>query len=228
MIVKPLYFLADSQLLFQHGDDSVPQRIRRDLNSSDPKAAYIGVSNGDDPEFYGIFTAAMQVMSVSQCRMVPALLAAEDRAFLQQADLILIGGGDVERGWRSFEENGLKDLISRKRYDGSTIVGVSAGAVQLGLGSLTQAEQPKTLNLFGFAPFYVGVHEEADEWFDLRVLVNLARSGGRGVGIPSGGGAVYWPDGTLEPIRRTLTELVRTDNYMSESLLLPLSSAIRV
>jgi len=228
LIVKPLYLLADSQLLFQRGDDGVPQRIRRDLNVSNPKAAYIGVSNGDNPEFYGIFTAAMQGMSVSHCHMVPAQLAGQDRTFLEQADLILLGGGDVERGWHIFEENGLKDIILRRRYEGSTLVGVSAGAVQLGLGTLSQAVQPKRLNLFGFAPFYVGAHDEANAWFDLRLLMNLAPPGVRGIGIRMGGGAVYCPDGTLEPIRQPLVELVRNDDDISEGLLLPLNTPTRV
>jgi hypothetical protein len=156
--------------------------------------------------------------------MVPAQLADEDKAFLQEAELVVLAGGDVEAGWRVFEKNGLKDVIPRKRYEGCTLVGVSAGAIQLGLGWLTRAEQPKTLNLFGFAPFFVGAHAENDEWFDLRVLVNLAQPGVRGVGIPAGGGAIYGSDGTLEPIHRPLIELVKTDDRVTEGLLLPLNA----
>jgi len=222
LIIKPLYLLADSQLLFRKGRDGVSDRIRSDLSSSDPKAVYIGASNDDKPEFYDLFTAAMKIMEVSQCRMVPRQLADQDKAFLQEAELVVLAGGDVDVGWRVFEQNGLKDVISRKRYEGCTFVGVSAGAVQLGLGTLTRAEQPKPLNLFGFAPFFVGAHAENDEWFDLRVLVNLAQPGVRGVGIPAGGGAIYGPDGTLEPIRHPLIEFVKTDDHVDEGLLLPL------
>ena len=28
--------------------------------------------------------------------------------------------------------------------------------------------------MFRFAPFYVGAHDEGNDWFDLRALVNLA------------------------------------------------------
>jgi cyanophycinase len=218
----PLYLLADSQLLFWHGDDSLTGRIRADLAASEPKAAYIGASNEDRTEFYDLFVAAMELMGISQCRMVPTQLADADRVFLEEADLILLAGGDVERGWQVFECNGVKDLILRKRYDGSTLIGISAGAVQLGLGALTDAPQPKKLDLFGFAPFYVGAHEENEEWWNLRVLVNLAHSGAQGVGIPMGGGAIYRPDGTLEPIRRPLVELVKQGDEVSERLLVPL------
>jgi hypothetical protein len=222
MIIKPLYLLADSQLLFRRGDIGVSDSIRANLSSTDPKAAYIGASNDDKVEFYELFIAAMQGMGVSQCRMVPARPAAEDSAFLREAHLVVLAGGDTERGWRTFEQNGLKDVILRKRYEGSILVGISAGAVQLGLGALTQAEQPKMLNLFGFAPFYVGAHGEVDEWFDLRLIANVARPEARCIGIPMGGGAIYRPDGTLDPIYRPLLELVKTDNDMKEGLLLPL------
>jgi cyanophycinase len=195
------------------------------LSSSDPKAAYVGASNHDRVEFYDLFVAAMELMGVSRCHMVPSELEDEDRLFLEEADLILLAGGNVEHGWQVFEQNGVKDVILKKRYDGSVIVGISAGAIQLGLGSLTDHEQPKKLDMFGFAPFYVGAHEESDEWWNLRALVNLSQSGIRGVGIPMGGGAIYWPDGTLEPIRRPLTELVKEGDRVSEHLLLPLKPA---
>jgi cyanophycinase len=223
-LATPLYLLADSQLLFlRTGDNGLTSGIQSHLPSSNPKAAYIGASNHDRAEFYDLFVAAMELMGISNCRMVPSQLADEDRIFLEEANLVLLAGGDVEHGWQTFAGNGLKDLIVRKRYDGSILVGVSAGAVQLGLGALTDAPQPMKLPLFGFVPFYVGAHEEADEWWNLRALVNLSQSGGRGIGIPIGGGAIYWPDGTLEPIRRSLTELVKEDDHVVERVLIPLT-----
>lgn len=225
-MISPLYLLADSQLLFSQADDNrVTSGIRASLPSGDPKAAYIGASNNDRAEFYELFVAAMELVGVSNCRMVPSELANKDRLFLEEADLVLLAGGDVERGWQVFERNGMKDLILKRRYGGAVFVGVSAGAVQLGLGALTDAPQPKKLYTFAFAPFYIGAHEEADEWWNLRALVNLSQSGVRGVGIPMGGGAIYWPDGTLEPVRRPLTELVKEDDEVRERLLMPLDPA---
>ncbi|MGC2696308.1 MAG: Type 1 glutamine amidotransferase-like domain-containing protein [Candidatus Angelobacter sp.] len=221
-MIKPLYLLADSQLLFRQGDgQSLTDRIRADLPSLNAKAAYIGASNGDQAEFYALFLAAMDGMGVTDCRMISAQLSSEDREFLGQADLVLLAGGDVERGWQVFEQKGIKDVISRKRYEGSVLVGVSAGAVQLGLGALTDASVPKKLELFGFAPFYVGAHEEKQEWWDLRALVRLSPIGVRGIGIPAGGGAIYSPDGTLEPVRQPLTELAKEGDQVVERLLMP-------
>jgi len=224
--ISPLYLLADSQLLFWRGnnnDNGLIGRIRGSLPADNPKAAYIGASNGDRAEFYDLFVAAMQGMGISNCRNIPTRLANnnDDRLFLEQADLVLLAGGDVERGWHAFEGNGLKDLILKKRYDKSILIGVSAGAVQLGQGALTDAPQPKKLDLFGFLPF-VGAHEEKEEWWNLRALVHLSQPSARGVGIPTGGGAIYQPDGTLEPIRFPLTELLKEGDQVSERLLIPL------
>jgi len=223
MVIKPLYLLADSQLLFvKGGGDSLAERIRADLDSANPKAAYIGASNGDQPEFYSLFQAAMESMGISNCRLVPSQPSREDISFLENAELIVLSGGDVERGWQVFEQNGLKELVPRKRFDGAVLMGVSAGAVQFGFGHLTNAAQPKPLDMFRFAPFYVGAHDEGNDWFDLRALVNLAQSDARAIGLPAGGGAVYYSDGTLEPLRRPLIEIVKENTKITENLMGPL------
>ena len=222
-MIKPLYLLADSQLLFwKNGGDSLAERIRADLDSQKAKAAYIGASNGDQPEFYSLFQAAMEGMGISNCRSVPSQPSKEDISLIEEADLILLSGGDVERGWRTFEQNGLKELLPRKRFDGAILMGVSAGAVQLGLGCLSNSAQPKQIDMFRFAPFYVGAHDEENDWWDLRALVNLSQTDTRAIGIPAGGGAVYQSDGTLEPIRKHLTELAKESATITENLLTPL------
>src|SRR5579864_1080532 len=226
MVIKPLYLLADSQLLFvKSGGDSLAERLRAELDSSKPSAAYIGASNGDQPEFYELFLAAMQTMEISDCRLVPSQPSREDTLFLENADLVLLSGGDVERGWQMFEQNGLKELLPKKRFDGAVLVGISAGAVQLGLGCLSTSAQPKQIDMFRFAPFYVGGHDEGNDWFDLRALVNLAQSDARAIGLPVGGGAVYYSDGTLEPLRKPLIEIAKQDSKISENIVAPLSQS---
>jgi peptidase E len=224
-LITPLYLLADSQLLFLRGDgNDLAADILAHLRTSNPKAAYLGASNGDRPEFYELFVAAMDLLGITNCRSISSRPQDDDKAFLEAADLVLLAGGDVEKGWHVFENNGVKDQILSKRYDGSILIGVSAGAVQSGLGVLTSEPQPKKLDLFGFAPFYVGAHEESDEWWNLRALVHLDQSGVRGIGVPTGGGAIYRPDGTLEPIRQPLTELVKGEERVGENLIVPVKA----
>jgi len=221
-VIKPLYLLADSQLLFWKDKGQLfLAKVREQLDSLNSKAAYVGASNGDSPEFYSLFQAAMSGIDVTLCRMIPSNPSPEDRKFLMSADLVLLGGGDVEQGWKVFEKNGIKELIVQRRYEGSVIVGVSAGAVQFGLATLQESATMTKLSLFQFAPFYVGAHDEGNEWWNLRALVNLAGDGARGVGIPAGGGLIYCPDGTMEPIRKEITEFFRRGDLMIENLLLP-------
>jgi peptidase E len=226
MPIKPLYLLADSQLLFWKEEEHFfIERIRGEIDSEEPKAAYLGASNGDNPEYYSLFEAAMEPIGVSQRRMIPSRPSSEDLAFLQSADLVLLAGGDVGLGWKTFEQNGVKELIARRRYDGAIFVGVSAGAVQLGLGAFidppAESSAMKKLEMFQFAPFYVGAHEEQDKWWNLQLLVNASQPDTRGIGIPTGGGAIYGPDGSVEPIRKPLTEFLKEESKVRESLLFP-------
>ncbi|HEY6349292.1 MAG TPA: Type 1 glutamine amidotransferase-like domain-containing protein [Candidatus Angelobacter sp.] len=221
-MIKPMYLLADSQVLFwKDGNHLFTEKILEQLESPSPTAAYLGASNGDAPEFYQLFQAAMEGIGLPSCRMIPSVPSPEDTKFLAAADLVLLAGGDVERGWNVFQERGIKDLLVQKRYDGTVLVGISAGAVQLGLGTLLESSTMKKLSLFQFAPFYISAHDEESDWWDLRALVNLSGDGARGIGIPAGGGMIYSADGSLEPIRKPLTEFQRQNDQLIENLLLP-------
>src|SRR5258708_21105098 len=120
MLIKPIYLLADSQLLFWNKTDRPPlQRVRDEIESAAPTAAYIGASNGDIPEYFSLFKGAMEQIEITNCRMIPSKLTQEDKAFVEQADLLLLAGGEVELGWRGFEENGMKENIARRRVAGA-------------------------------------------------------------------------------------------------------------
>ncbi len=158
------------------------------------KAAYVGASNGDDPDFYAIFVAAMEGVGVSDCRMIPSAVSEVDLAFLNDADIILLAGGDVEVGWQTFLTNGLDRHIVRRYFEGATLIGISAGAVQLGLGYLK------------LVPFIIGAHEESTNWKTTTELLRLSANT-RAIGLATGGGAIYHPDHTVEPLRHPLVEL---------------------
>jgi len=193
--MKPIVLLADSQLLFW--------REKRILKGS--KAAYIGASNGDNPDFYAIFVAAMEGAGIVDCRMIPSVLAEADLAFLNDADIILLAGGDVELGWRTFLSNGLNNHIVRRYSEGATLIGTSAGAVQLGLCGL--AADGSLIETFKLVPFIVGAHEESNNWKTTRDLLRLSPTNTKAIGLPTGGGAIYHPDQTLEALRYPFMEL---------------------
>src|SRR6185369_13424437 len=126
----PILLFADSQLLFWR--ELLIERVVKTRERL--KAAYIGASNGDDPDFYALFVSAMEAAGIFDCRMI--LTTEPDLKFLNDADVILLAGGDVELGWRTFLSNGLDQHIVRRHSEGASLIGISAGAVQLGLAGL--------------------------------------------------------------------------------------------
>ncbi len=222
---RPVYLLADSQLLFwKEGNESFLQSVRAQLDRPTPRAAYLGASNGDEPEFYDIFVAAMDSISVFDTRMIPTSPSAEDLAFLEEADLILLAGGDVERGWLAFEAGGVKDVVLRRYYAGAVLMGVSAGAVQLGLVGWP-AEGPTAsedlIDTFKIVPYAVDAHAEREEWERLGRAVGLLGESVTGIGIPTGGGVAYHPDHSLEAIRHPCHEVSVRDGKTARGLIFP-------
>ena len=223
--IKPIFLLADSQLLFWRDGEGhrFLDRARTliDADADGPgrplKGAYLGASNGDAPEFFDLFLAAMAEIDIRDCRHIPARPAAEDLAFLSEADLILLAGGDVRRGWTAFEESGLKDRLMERYYAGALLVGISAGAVQLGLKGWDEDGVFDTLRL---VPFVVDAHDEPS-WSGLLKALPRAGEHARGFGIPSGGGAVYHPDYSVEPVRHPLTEVEIGESGPRQALLFP-------
>ena len=204
--LKSIFLLADSELLFcRENEQLFLDRVVKEWQRDHLKAAYIGASNGDHPDFYAIFVAAMEGVGVSECRMISSSLSEAELAFLHDAEIILLAGGDVELGWRVFVANGLNEHIVRRHSEGASLIGISAGAVQLGLCG--RAADGSLIETFALVPFVIGAHEESDKWRTTIELLQLSGSKSA-IGLPKGGGAVYHADHTLEPLRRPLVELL--------------------
>lgn len=243
--IKPIFLLADSQLLFwRDGDEPFLRRARRLIDadgppaSGGPRAAYLGASNGDQPQFYDLFVGAMEQIGIGagDCRHVPAEPAPADREHLAGAELILLAGGDTRRGWEAWKAAGIDKLLVERYYAGALLLGISAGAVQLGLkgwetpadtapaaDTATAADAAAGLRLFdtlSLVPFVVDVHDDGS-WVRLVKAVSRAGEHGRGLGIPTGGGALYHPDYSVEPVRHPVVEVSLGESGPAQALLLP-------
>ena len=202
MAPRPIFLLADSQLLFWREQEHL--LLERVVTHERLKAAYVGASNGDDPDFYGIFASAMEGVGIVDCAMIPSALSEADLAFLNDADIIVLAGGDVDLGWRTFLTNKLNKHLVRRYLEGASLIGTSAGAVQLGLGYLN------------LVPFVIGAHEESDNW---KATIQRLSSDTTAIGLPTGGGAIYHPNHTLEPLRHPLVKLSLSGGEVHQTLL---------
>jgi len=222
--IKPIYLFADSQLLFWHNDgEPFMESVRAQIDSERPKAAYIGASNGDDPTFFSIFEGAMDGIGIEDRRMIYADYQEQDEAYLKEADLILLAGGDVALGWKAIDETGMGQEIIQRYYGGAVLMGVSAGAVQLGLKGWTGDDpaKDKLFDTFKLIPFAVDAHDEANQWRRLQAIVKACDPPLKGLGIPTGGGLVYHPDHHLEPVRQSISEFAKKEDEVLHNLLFP-------
>jgi cyanophycinase len=221
---QPLYLLADSQLLFWKRQDRPLLEAALDGLAGDAplRAAYIGASNGDRPEFYEIFEAAVDAIGITDRRMIDSSFCPDHRAFLERAQLIVLAGGDVRLGWNIFETTGMKDVIQDRYAQGAVVVGISAGAVQLGrYGIVETPRSPATelLDVFKFVPAVIDTHDERAEWARLSRTIQSLKGAATGLGIPSGGGVIVHPDTTIEPLRRPAHEFRFEGTRVTHSML---------
>jgi cyanophycinase len=222
--LQPLYLLADSQLLFWKRQDRLLLEAALDGLARDTplSAAYIGASNGDRPEYYEIFEAAVDAIGITDRRMIDSSFGTDDRAFLERAQLIVLAGGEVRLGWNTFEKTGMKDVILGRYAQGAVLVGISAGAVQLGRYGIVETPEfsaTEPLDLFKLVPVVIDTHDERAEWARLSRTIHLLAGAATGLGIPSGGGVIVHADTTIEPLRRPAHEFRFEGHRVTHSLL---------
>jgi cyanophycinase len=227
---KPLFLLADSQPLFHSGSDALLPALQESLDVSErniTRAAYIGASNGDASEFFELFVAAMDHINLHESRMIRAEFGGDDRAFLESADLVLLAGGDVDDGWKIMTSTGMDAVITQRYYAGAAVVGVSAGAVQLGMGWHGK-DHGRVATGLKLVPYYIGVHSERDDWLHLRTLVEAGEEYAKGFGIQFGGAMIYHADMSMQAVRYPVAEFTKsvTDTgRVTGNLLLPVAPA---
>jgi cyanophycinase-like exopeptidase len=193
--------------------------LARDTSLS---AAYIGASNGDRPEFYGIFEAAVDAIGITNRRMVDSSFGPDDRAFLERAQLIVLAGGDVRLGWNTFKTTGMKDAVLDRYAQGAVLVGISAGAVQLGsygIVEIPESRATELIDVFRLVPVVIDTHDERAEWARLSRTIHLLEGAATGLGISSGGGVIVYADTTIKPLRRPAHEFRFEGTRVTHALL---------
>jgi len=208
---KSIFLLADSQLLFSDKEGRFYRCLIENLaearEKGELKAAYLGASNGDEPIFYDIFIGLCQNLEIEDHRMILATPSEDDYEYFDQANLILLAGGDVKRGWDAFVANGLDKKMIERYSQGTILIGVSAGAIQLAQQGWYEDANSRTrwFSTLQLIPLLIDVHDDPS-WERLQQKVLKEGKYAKGIGIPKGTGAIYHSDGAIEAIKHALVE----------------------
>ena len=213
--MSALLLLADSQLLFR--PEQLPQllrycnrrvsngaghaveksaaeeafRVQGSATNKPLSAAYIGAANNNQPEFFDFARSALATLFG---RPVPChFIRSESDIPPAPCSLVILAGGSVETGWAFLQRPAVRDWLEACRTDaGAVFIGVSAGAIHLASGCDPEQPSPRAQTCLGWAPLFVAVHEEGENWPSLQVWRDAAAtpdfSGMPFVGLPMGGG----------------------------------------
>ncbi|MEO8464987.1 MAG: Type 1 glutamine amidotransferase-like domain-containing protein [Gammaproteobacteria bacterium] len=177
-----------------------------------PLALYVGVASGDDPTFG---TALGGLLTAAGARRVlwPKLAtrrkqSGQMRQALAEADLVFVGGGDVEAGMDLLRGASLLADFHAAADRGAVFAAMSAGSIMLGKRWIrwpnadADDDEAETYECLGIVPVAVDTHGEGDEWQEARSYAAVrAREIGkkaRAYCVPSGGALVIDHRGRIE------------------------------
>ncbi len=175
-----------------------------------PIALYLGAANGDNREF-GMALSRIVKTAGAHKVLWPKLARGKKngaaREALGEADLVFVGGGDVEAGIRVLRDADLIDDLRAAAKCGVVFAGMSAGAIMLGERWIrwphesASDDEAETYECLGIAPCSLDTHGENDRWRETQSFAAVrARELGkkaRAYAVPSGGALVIGPDGTM-------------------------------
>ena len=177
-----------------------------------PLALYVGAASGDDREF-GTAVAALLEAAGARKVLWPKLAGrrkqnGQARNALEEADLVFVGGGDVEAGMQVLGDADLVDAFRAAANRGAVFAGMSAGTIMLGERWIRWPHEgagdddAETYECLGVAPCSLDTHGEGDNWRETRSFAAVrARELGkkaRAYAVPSGGALVIGRDGTIQ------------------------------
>lgn len=174
--------------------ESLPARFR---------ACHVGVFHGDDRAFAQRtidFLATLGARVAAPRLSDPRVDVAAARAAIESADLLYLDGGDTVAGVTRIRELGLIDAFQRAAKTARALFGLSGGACAagpytIGYGDDDAPYVAPSLDLG--VPLPLDVHDEREEWPELRALLRLKPPHPAGIAIPSKGVLVVGGDGSL-------------------------------
>lgn len=173
-----------------------------------PNVAYIGTASDDNKEFFLRLRPIIMAAGAGSVTLVPLVRRFDPdkaRDILLSSDIVFISGGDVDLGMKYLRKRKLIPLF-RQLYDrGKLFCGISAGAIMLCRNWMhwrnpDDDNTAELLDCLGFAPLLCDVHDEEDNWMEMKRLLGFFPQGTAGYGIPANGALRVATDGKITSI----------------------------
>jgi peptidase E len=152
-----------------------------------PIVAYVGTASNDNAGFFTMIRTALGT-GVGSPKLKLAKIASkaakvsEAKTLLETCDLVFVSGGDVEHGMKVLHQRDMSKPLQTLAKQGKPMFGISAGSLMLARDWVRfpddDAAKAELFPCLGIAPLHADAHAEADNWDELRVLVDLLRRRG--------------------------------------------------
>lgn len=186
-----------------------------------PMVAYLGAATDDDPRFLGFMEGLVTSSGPCQFRLAPVkgrkAQGGAARRIIEDADLVFLGGGDVELGMERLREHDLAQVLAKKQASGAPLFGISAGAILLCKQWIRWSDpdddgSAELFDCLGLAPVLCDCHGEEDGWSELHALLRLAGGRSLGHGIRAGAAVRVEADGSVATVCGEVDRLQRRGN----------------
>lgn len=183
------------------------------------RACYIGGAHGDDPGFTKREVTQLQALGltvVAPRLSDPSLDRAAAAAAIAEADLLYLAGGDTVVLCDAVRDHDLGAAFAAAHAHARLVYGVSGGTCAMAPYTIGYRDDdtPCVAACLGLgAPLPLDVHDEAEDWPELRALLELVqdRPDAAGIAIPSGAALIVEADGSLTSYGRRGCERRRLD-----------------
>lgn len=155
------------------------------------RACHVGCFHDDTPAWTKVtvdFFASLGARCDAPRLSDPRLDVARAREALEHADFIYLDGGDTVAGVEHIRARGLSDAFARAAEHARFIFGLSGGACAAGPYTIGYRDDDSAyvapcLDLG--PPLPLDVHDERDDWPELRALLKLRPPQRAGLAIPT-------------------------------------------
>jgi peptidase E len=166
----------------------------RGIGRERPVVAYVGAASNDNSGFFTMIKTAVCTTTNARMKLAkiasPRASASDARALLAECDLVFVSGGDVEHGMNVLKDKDVAGHLQALARAGKPMFGISAGSIMLSRDWVRfpddDSAKAELFPCLGIAPLHADAHAEADNWDELRVLIDLLRRRGDGEKIGYG------------------------------------------